>query len=172
MCTRTYKTLVAGIGNKLMGDDGFGSHVIDLLKEEPLPDNVELRDYGTAGITIALDLGEYDSAIFIDAYKKGDPGEIYKTKLLVKEGFDEIRDLSSLSLHEVGIEGLLKFSKNIGTLPEEVILIGCVPKVLEPTLSLSPEVAEAAKKAVDMILEIMGKEKVESDKRVLNFGDV
>ena len=50
------RVLVAGIGNIFMRDDGFGPRVIELLKTKNLPRNIELRDIGTAGITIATDL--------------------------------------------------------------------------------------------------------------------
>ena len=60
------KVLVAGVGNRLMGDDGFGPRVIDVLSNYSIPDHVELRDVGTAGITIATDLSDYDEIIFLD----------------------------------------------------------------------------------------------------------
>ena len=60
------RILVAGIGNRLMGDDGFGPRVIDILESMELPENVEVRDIGTAGITIATDLSDYDFVIFLD----------------------------------------------------------------------------------------------------------
>ena len=46
------RILVAGVGNRLMGDDGFGPRVTDVLTNYHLPGYVDLRDFGTAGITI------------------------------------------------------------------------------------------------------------------------
>ena len=48
------RILVAGVGNRLMGDDGFGPRVIDLLRDENLPNNVEARDIGTANTSITI----------------------------------------------------------------------------------------------------------------------
>jgi hydrogenase maturation protease len=152
------KILVAGIGNRLIGDDGFGPRVVDLLSERTLPDNVEVRDLGTAGITIATDLADYDAVIFIDSMDNdGKPGSLYKSRLVVEEGVENVAELARLTLHEAGLEGLLQFSKLTGTLPDDIFLIGCKPKNLGPSLELSLEVEAALEKAVSIVDEILEK---------------
>lgn len=149
----TKKILIAGVGNRLMGDDGFGPRVIDLLSSAPLPENVEARDIGTAGLTIATDLDEYDLVVFVDSVNlEGKPGQLYKSGIMVEEEEGDAAELSRFTLHEVGLEGLLKFAKAIGALPPRVILIGCKPKALGPSLKLSPEVEDALHRAADMAL--------------------
>ena len=150
------RILVAGIGNRLKGDDGFGPRVIDLLSSRKLPDNVDARDFGTAGLTIATELTDYDVAIFLDAAEsEGQPGSLQRSRLEVQAGIDESAELARLTLHEVGLEGLLKFSKTIGTLPGKVYLIGCKPKILVPTLELSPEVETAVEEAASMVMDTL-----------------
>jgi len=157
------RILVAGIGNRLIGDDGFGPRVVDLLLSRKLPDGVDARDFGTAGLTIATELSDYDIAIFIDsAESEGEPGSLQRSRLEVEAGIDESAELARLTLHEVGLEGLLKFSKSIGTLPEKVYLIGCKPKVLVPTLELSPEVEAAVEEAASMVMDTVGRLLTES----------
>ncbi len=152
------RILVAGIGNRLMTDDGFGPRVIDLLKEGSIPETVEVRDFGTAGMTIATDLADYEAIIFIDSMDHdGTPGTLHMSRLEVKEGAEDIADLARLTLHEAGLEGLLKFAKAIDTLPSTVYLVGCKPKKLEPSLKLSAEVEEATGKAVKAVEEILDK---------------
>lgn len=147
------RILVAGIGNRLRGDDGFGPRVVDLLLSRKLPDGVEARDFGTAGLTIATELSDYDVVIFLDSAEfEGEPGSLQSSRLEVEPGIDDSAELARLTLHEVGLEGLLKFSKAIGTLPEEVYLIGCKPKVLVPTLELSPEVESALEEAASLVM--------------------
>jgi len=149
----TKKILIAGVGNRLMGDDGFGPRVIDLLSSAPLPENVEARDVGTAGLTIATDLDEYDLVVFVDSVNiEGKPGQLYKSGIMVEEEEGDAAELSRFTLHEVGLEGLLKFAKAIGVLPPRVIIIGCKPKALGPSLKLSPEVQDALHRAADMAL--------------------
>ena len=150
------RTLVAGVGNRLMGDDGFGPRVIDLLSAIPLPENVEVRDIGTAGLTIATDLIEYDMVIFLDSMKmEGEPGRLSRVEIDVEDVHEDVGELARVSLHEVGLEGLLKFSKAIGVLPARVVLVGCRPKDLGPGLKLSDEVERAAHEAVETVLEIL-----------------
>jgi hydrogenase maturation protease len=150
------KTIIAGIGNRLLGDDGFGPKVTDLLNKMPIPDHIEVRDMGTAGITIVTDLADYQRAIFLDTMTmEGEPGKLYLTKLQVDEPTEDIADLSRMSLQEVGLEGLLKFAKAINVLPEEIILIGCKPKTLEMGLELSDEVKAATHEAVEIVMNLI-----------------
>jgi len=150
----TRNVLIAGVGNRLMGDDGFGPRVVDLLSSAHLPDNVEARDIGTAGLTIATDLSEYDLVVFVDSVNiEGEPGQLQKSGIVIEEEARDIAELSRFTLHEVGLEGLLKFAKAIGALPPKVILIGCKPKALGPTLELSPEVEDALQAAAEMVID-------------------
>lgn len=148
--------LVAGIGNRLIADDGFGPRVIDLLNERELPNTVEARDFGTAGMTIATDLADYDAVIFIDSMDhEGKPGTLRRSRLEIQKGDTDVTELARLTLHEAGLEGLLRFSHAIGTLPEEIYLVECKPKTIEPSLDLSPEVEAALEKAITNIEEIL-----------------
>src|SRR5262249_13558232 len=75
----TGRTLVAGIGNVFLGDDGFGVEVVTRLAGTPLPDGVRVVDYGIRGMHLAYDLaGGYDAAILVDAVPRGEaPGTVY-----------------------------------------------------------------------------------------------
>jgi hydrogenase maturation protease len=149
----TKRVLIAGVGNRLMSDDGFGPRVIDLLSLTPLPKNVEARDIGTAGLTIATDLSDYDLVVFVDSINMdGKPGQLQKSNMLVEKVRDDIVEISKFTLHEVGLQGLLEFAKAIGTLPPRVVLIGCEPKAFGPSLELSPEVEDALPRAGEMVL--------------------
>ncbi len=106
-----------------MGDDGFSPRVIDLFISFSLPQNMELWDLGTAGLTVASNLSLYDFIIFLDAIEESrEPGTLYKREITVDElNVEDVTDLVSLSLHEAGLEGLLKIAKALGTLPPRVI---------------------------------------------------
>ena len=158
--SRETKILVAGVGNRLMGDDGFGPRVIDLLASMALPQGVEVRDVGTAGITIATDLADYDVVIFVDSMDTNElEGSVSATRLEVTDSGGDVSELARMTLHEVGLEGLLRFSRAIGTLPERAFLVGCKPKRLEPSLELSTKVGEATERAVKLVLELIEKER-------------
>jgi hydrogenase maturation protease len=156
MAQSKIRILVAGIGNRLMGDDGFGPRVVDLLLSMELPERVEARDFGTAGLTVATELEDYDVAIFVDSMESsGEPGTLVKTEVSVEGGIEEAGELARLTLHEVGLEGLLKLSRSIGTLPGKIYLVGCVPKVIEPSLDLSPGVEAATAEATSIVIELI-----------------
>ena len=154
----TPRILVAGIGNRLIADDGFGPRVIDLLSNIDLPEVVDIRDFGTAGMMIATDLADYDSVIFIDSMDhEGKPGSLHKSRLVVEENAGDVTELARLTLHEAGLEGLLRFSRAIDTLPKDIYLVGCKPKTLEPSLELSAPVEAALGKALTIVEEILEK---------------
>ena len=74
------RTLIAGFGNVLRGDDGFGVAVLRRLAERGLAsESVELLDVGTGGIRLAQELmTPYDKLIIIDAATRGGaPGSVY-----------------------------------------------------------------------------------------------
>jgi len=75
----TGQTLVAGIGNIFLGDDGFGVEVATRLAGADLPGGVKVVDYGIRGMHLAYDLSSgYEAAILIDATARGGaPGTIY-----------------------------------------------------------------------------------------------
>lgn len=153
------KTIIAGIGNRLLMDDGFGPRVTDLLSELDLPDHITVSDMGTAGVSTASELSDYQRAIFIDAIESSTPpGELSVSKLQVQESKHDIIELSRMTLHDAGIEGLLKFAKAINALPEEIYLIGCPPESTEMGLELTPKVEAATHEAVKKVLEIIKKD--------------
>ncbi|MGH7416600.1 MAG: hydrogenase maturation protease, partial [Candidatus Rokuibacteriota bacterium] len=74
------RTLVAGFGNVLRGDDGFGVAVIQRLQAEgSFGDEVELMEVGTGGLWMAQELlAGYGRLIVVDAMTRGGaPGQLY-----------------------------------------------------------------------------------------------
>jgi hydrogenase maturation protease len=73
------RTLVAGIGNVFLGDDGFGVEVVSRLAGRGVPDGVRVVDYGIRGMHLAYDLASgYETAILVDAAPRGEePGTVY-----------------------------------------------------------------------------------------------
>ena len=164
------KILVAGIGNKYMGDDGFGPRVVDALLNHlssadsdanaDVNADVDVRDVGLCGVTLAPDLADYSLVIFLDAVQRGgSPGTLYRAEIKAEdviiwnENAKEEAILSPISIHETRLEEILRFAKAIGTLPERVIFIGCEVKEVKLGEEMSEEVENAVKKAVNIVLE-------------------
>ena len=73
---RPISTLILGIGNILLSDEGVGVRVIEHLKEHPLPKTVELVDGGTAGADLIDTLSDRQHVIIIDAANAADAADI------------------------------------------------------------------------------------------------
>jgi hydrogenase maturation protease len=150
------RILIAGIGNRLMGDDGFGPRVIDLLDLVELPSNVDTRDFATAGLTVATELEKYDAVIFIDTINlMENPGELHVIDISEIGAIEDSMVKPRASLHDVGLPGLLRLAQAMGTIPPRVFLIGCEPKSIAQSLELSEEVGRAAQSAVGMVLNVL-----------------
>jgi hydrogenase maturation protease len=140
------RILIAGLGDKLRGDDGLGVFVIDEFKKKKLPENVDVEDYGTGIFGLIDKLNKYDKIILIDAIKKGGkPGEIYKLEL------NKIEDKKFTNLHELKIDKLVLVFRSLG-INLKIIFIGCEPKSFDLGVGLSKEVEKAIPKIIDLII--------------------
>ena len=70
------ETLVLGVGNLLLKDEGVGIHVIKALENEKLPAHVHLMDGGTGGLHLLSWLQGYDRIIMIDATLDNNPPSV------------------------------------------------------------------------------------------------
>ena len=149
------RTLVAGFGNVLRGDDGFGVEVIRRLREDDEWPDVELMEVGTAGIRLAQELlAPYDRLIIVDAQSRGgSPGSIYVTEV---EGVESVGDID---MHLAVPSRALAVAKALGGLPHRVFIIGCEPaEVDELTTDLTPQVRAAVDTALQHIRRLLGHE--------------
>jgi hydrogenase maturation protease len=132
-------TLIAGIGNILLGDDGLGPAVVDYLQQHcELPHGVEAVDLGTPGLDLAPYLCQCKKLILIDAVEDdGAPGE-----LRMYRGDELYRRPASprMSPHDPGIQETLLYLELAGSGPDEVVLIGALAGVTEPGIGLSDAV--------------------------------
>jgi len=144
---------VAGFGNVLRGDDGFGVEVIRRLREGDQRPDVELMEVGTAGIRLAQELlTPYERLIIVDAMTRGGPpGRVYVTEV---QGVDSAGDID---MHVAVPARALAVAKALGGLPREVFIVGCEPaEVDELTTDLTPEVRAAVDTALDHIRRLLG----------------
>ncbi len=154
------RVLIAGVGNILRSDDGFGPKVIEELIKYDLPSGVDPVDYGSSIFKLLLDLKDYDLAIFVDTVDRGGkPGEIFVIKPSLNQ-LEYEKSTVKISLHESNLEKLLAIAKTLKVLPREVIIVGCQPKNLSEGLEMSEEVRRAVEKAVEIILGILGEKKI------------
>jgi len=142
------KTLVLGLGNVIMGDEGVGVHVVRALELHTLPANVECLDGGTGGFTLLEPLQSAGRIILIDAAADGNPeGTVTRTTPRFSRDYPP-----TLTAHDIGVKDLLDVFYIQGG-DHEVILYAITIDPQQPIrMSLSPEGELAAEVAVASIL--------------------
>jgi len=143
------KTLILGVGNLLLKDEGVGVHVAQRMMEMALPQNVEVMDAGTATLDVLPLVDDVDRLIIVDVLKGGGaPGTIYK---LIPEDVMQGKQ-EPLSLHQIDVLQMLDMCALLGSKPSTVI-IGIEPKEIDPAVELSPEVEAAIPRIIELVLE-------------------
>ncbi|MGQ0643007.1 MAG: hydrogenase maturation protease [Gemmatimonadaceae bacterium] len=147
------RTLIAGFGNVLRGDDGFGVEVVRQLSDRGIAsDTVELLDVGTGGIRLAQELlTAFDRLIIVDATTRGGtPGTVYTLAV------DDVQPTREIDMHTTVPSRALEVAQAFGALPREVFLVGCEPaSVDELTTDLSAPVAAAVDRAIQQIESLL-----------------
>ncbi len=149
MCT----TLILGIGNNLLSDEGIGIHVIRYLDEHHAgTPAVTFLDGGTLSFTLADPIAEHDNLIVVDAARLGEQPGVYRCF----EGADMDRYLTGnrASVHEVGLVDLFDISRLSGTFPTNRALIGVEPSSLGWGEFPTPQVATAIEPVANLALEL------------------
>jgi len=104
-------TLILGIGNDILTDDGIGPKIVNDLKKEGFPDHVHFQNAFVGGLEILELIRGYEKVIFIDAIitENGLPGTVYHFK---PEDFKETLHLSNL--HDANFLVALELGKKMG----------------------------------------------------------
>lgn len=150
MKKRQLNTLILGIGNILLKDEGIGVRVIEYLHKCPLPNDVDLVDGGTAGADLIDILADRRNVIIIDAADSdGPPGTILK--LTPKDWLVEREN--PLSLHDLDIPQTLAMTHLLGCAPHKVVCFGIVPESIEPGMELTDTLQPLVPAIADMVLK-------------------
>jgi len=155
------KILVAGMGNILRGDDGFGIRVVAKLSEiSKLLAGVEIYEAGIGGIALVQELmNGYDALIVVDAVEKGgEAGTIY-----VIEPLEHQTEIDNEKLHESMVDmhyadpsKVLLMAKALNVCPPKVFLVGCQPEYVDDAVEgLRPLVERAVPQAVKEVLSLI-----------------
>ena len=135
MLENSNNTLVIGVGNLLMSDEGIGVHTIRRFAEKyALPEGVQILDGGTLGLDLLYYLEGIENLLLIDAVDAGkEPGTIIRM-----EGEDVPAFLSmKMSPHQIGIPDMLFAAKLKDLFPKQLVLFGVQPASLEISTELS-----------------------------------
>jgi hydrogenase maturation protease len=147
-------TVVLGLGNPLMGDDGIGLVVLAQLAAQTFAPRVELVDGGTWGLALLPDFERAGSLLLLDAvHGGGTPGAVY-----VLDAAAIPRLLTGkLSPHQVDVRELLALAELRGGLPPRLQVVGVEPAAVEFGAGLSSTVLDALPALVDAACTVLAR---------------
>lgn len=146
----TPRFLVAGVGNVLRRDDGFGPAVLAALPA--LPGNVTLLESGIGGMALLQELMEgWDGLILVDAVDRGAaPGTVF----VIEPAIDEPHHVPDI--HLANPQRVLMMAGGLGVLPARVLMVGCQPEDCDALDEhLSPAVQRAVPVAVGKVEAVL-----------------
>jgi hydrogenase maturation protease len=149
------KTLILGIGNLILSDDGVGCKVAQRL-EERLKGHLDItvKETSLSGLSLLDELTGYERLIIVDAIqtKGGKPGDIYK---LSPSDFKTGR---MAIIHDLGLFSTLELGRKLEMeMPREVVIFAIEAKEMAVfSEKCTPAVKKAIPKAVDMVLREVG----------------
>jgi hydrogenase maturation protease len=152
------KTIILGIGNPILSDDGVGVHVAEELKKHIRKPGVTIDSAFTGGMNLLDLMVDHDRAILIDAVKM----ENKKLGEVGLFGLGEISAFHTCNPHDVSLPQAIDLAKKLGNnkIPTDIKVVGINIGELgcEFGEELSSEIANAIPKAVELV-----KKEVESD---------
>lgn len=148
------QTVVIGIGNNLLGDDGAGVHVIERLRQRNRDDSIEFIDGGTLSFSLLEPVEEARQLIVVDAaYLDSAPGTV---RVFRNDELEEFLTTSARpSVHEVNLLDVLGAARLRGNLPSDCALVAIEPQMVDWSAEPSPAVASAIDEACERVLELI-----------------
>ncbi len=152
--TSEKRTLVLGIGNLLMGDEGVGVHAIREMEKTTVPEHVSLLDGGTGGFHLLSLFQEYDPIIVIDATMDQKPeGDVQLRRPRFASEFPR-----TLSAHDIGLRDLLESATLLGPLPRLFLVTVSIKDLQTMSTELSPKIRSSLPAVVETVKSILSTE--------------
>lgn len=144
-------TVVVGLGNPLMADDGLGLAALERLRTEwVLPADVTLADGGTWGMMLLPLIEEADKLLLLDAVRAGQlPGTFIE---LARHELPRYF-VHKISPHQIDLREVLAVAELRGRLPGHIAVIGVEPERMEMSDQLSPVVEQRVDQVVQAAVE-------------------
>jgi hydrogenase maturation protease len=161
---------VLGLGNVLMGDDGFGPYVARMFEEQyELGADAEVIDLGTPGLDLTPWLADATHVIVIDTVRASEP----PGSLCVYDKADIVRHVpfARIGPHDPGLKETLLALEFAGRAPDTVTLIGVVPARVAMGTTLSDPVATAVPAALTAVIGQLNALNIPVRRRELVNGD-
>ena len=145
------RTLILGIGNYLMGDEGIGVHLANHLQNEALPAGVEILDGGTGGFHLLEYFENYEHVILVDATLDGNiPGTIRLIKPRFAADFPQ-----AMSTHDIGLKDLVSALQILGKMPEIDLFVVSIASIQQQGIELTAGVENIIPVLTDQIKRLL-----------------
>lgn len=146
-------TLILGVGNLLLKDEGVGIHIIRALEKETLSSGIDLMDGGTGGFHLISWLEEYKRIIMIDAtLDSNPPGTVRVIYPRYSSDFPPL-----MSAHEIGLRDMIEAMALSGKLPDIQLIVISVEDISEVGMELTPKVEAAIPDVINIINGLLNK---------------
>ena len=147
------KTIILGVGNPILGDDGAGLIVAKNLKQKIHHPDVKIEEALTSGMNLLDFMIGYDKAIIIDTILTPDE----KQGRVIKIGLNDLKPTCSSNPHDATLTQAVQIAEKLGEkhIPREITIIGITlnKKNLVFNEKLTREIAAAVPKAVEMTID-------------------
>ena len=150
---RSFETLVVGVGNTILSDDGVGVHAARLLMSDPrVHPDIGILDGGTLGLELLAHIADASRILFLDAIRSGaSPGT------LVRLTGEELLDRKiGWSVHQLGVADLIAALTLMSDRNPEIVVLGLEPESTDWGTSLTPAVQSGLASLVDSAVSQLG----------------
>ncbi|GEJ55297.1 hydrogenase maturation protease [Anaeromyxobacter diazotrophicus] len=150
---------IIGLGNVLMGDDGFGPYVAQLLEGwYDWPDDVQVTEIGTQGVDLTPFVRGAEALVVVSSvHRKAPPGTLHRVshaEVMDRELPNREPALRN-SPYEPALRNLVLTLEFTGGAPRQVAVVGAEPESVELNGGLSDRVRPALEPAVAAVLEVL-----------------
>ncbi len=157
-------TLVLGLGNILLADEGVGVRVVERLQAlYSFPEETQVMDGGTLGLDLLPYVEDTDRLLVVDAVDmRAEPGTVVRIANEEVPAFLSIK----VSPHQMGLADILSAARLLGHFPEDLVLWGVQPGVIKATLELSPPIAAQVDVLAEKVLADLSRWGIEPTRRM------
>lgn len=146
----TKPVLILGIGNYLMGDEGIGVHMAQLLDKEIDSEDINVVDGGTGGFHLLEYFEMYDHVILVDATLDSNPvGTIRLIKPRFAADFP-----NAMSTHDIGLKDLVCSLQLLDKMPDVQLFVVSIESIQQQGVNLTPEIQNVIPELKSRIMEL------------------
>jgi hydrogenase maturation protease len=142
-------TLILGIGNILMGDEGVGVYVVNTLEKAALPADTTLLDGGVGSFLLLEPMQNADRVILIDATIDGQKtGTVRRLRPRFSKDYP-----ATLTAHDIGLKDLIDAFYLMGKTPDVTLFAISIPPLQDMHIELSRELTTIVPEVARMVLD-------------------